>query len=252
MAALNLHGDAATWRGVLAVRFAEPGGALRTPTARTRRWLLPGVVLALAVVAVVALGAGRANAQVQGPAANAASHAASISRDLDADGRLERLVLVPAHALYLIHARQWAVIDRVAGKRVVRRIGPPGERLRRPRIADRNADGRPEMLIEWAAGNSPFFGEIWEWDGRRARLLWKMQLGPLFHYVDRSAPVNAPTHIAFPDFFDDGVREVEIGASVGSCRACSDQVHYTLYWRWSEPAHRWTFWQIELPGQFDV
>src|SRR5690554_3493009 len=72
----------------------------------------------------------------------------ALSRDLDGDGRVERLTTVRARLPYFSvpqYGRQWSVRDVVDGRRVARRIGPPFERMHRLRFADRNADGRLEI-----------------------------------------------------------------------------------------------------------
>jgi hypothetical protein len=168
--------------------------------------------------------------------------------NLDKDPRSERLVLVPARLPYFsapIVGRTWAVIDTSGGRRVVARLGPPGERLNPPRIADRNGDGVPDLFIEAQAGNSLFFGEIWQWNGQRARRLWALDLAPARYRESPGEVLVGPLATRFPDEDGDGVHDVVVDAGLAQCRACPLRSSFDLRWRYSARAGRWVFLGIE-------
>jgi len=172
-----------------------------------------------------------------------AAPAPAVTVQLDRDRAPERLIPVsvrlPGFASR-VFGRTWAVRDVVGGRRVVVPLGPAGERLGRPRLGDRNADGRREVFTQAQAGNSLFYGEIWEWNGRRARRLWRLDLAPVQRAVGPDLVLNGPGRIAFPDPDGTAVRDVIATFLAGECRACGGEV-VVARWSWDPAARRWTF-----------
>lgn len=167
--------------------------------------------------------------------------------NLDRDVAPERLVTVAVRLPYFptpIAGRVWAVRDIVAGRRVTVRLGPPGERLNAPRRADRNGDGLPDLFLEAQAGNSLFFGEIWQWNGRRARRLWRDTPGILNRVVGPAETFGGPIATRFPDADGDGISDVVSEYMIAECRACEGR-RVGLRYTWRPVLRRWAFALIE-------
>ena len=170
-----------------------------------------------------------------------AAAAPTIAVNLDHDKAPEHLVQVRVRLPYFpqpVFGVTWAVSDRVNGRKVTVKLGPPGERLRRPHIGNRNGDTLRDIFIEAQAGNSLFFGEIWQWDGRRAHLLFKQS--PRALPVEQGGLVwNGPLTTRFPDDDGDGVSDVVQTFSLGECRACPPQQIRTVRYRCRPVLGRW-------------
>ena len=181
--------------------------------------------------------------------AAAAGEAQAITLNLDRDRAPERLVAVAVRLPYFsapVLGRTWAVVDRVSGRRTVARLGPPGELLRRPRVADRNGDGWRDIFLEAHAGNSSPFGELWQWNGRRATRLWRSTSRPVDRVISPEEVLNFPIATRFPDEDGDGVHDVEQDAGVGgACRACAFDRILTVRWRFSPRAGRYVLLGVE-------
>lgn len=177
--------------------------------------------------------------------------ARAVSVNLDRDPAPERLVKQRARLPQFprpVFGLRWAIVDRVGGKTRRVPIGPAGDRVARPRVADRNGNGLREVYIEAQAGNSLAFGEMVEWDGRRARTVWKFNDRPLRRAAQGGA-INSPIDTRFVDLNGDGVLEVQADATVGRCRACPPTVRYTLVWRYVPSRGRWIFHSLAREGE---
>ncbi len=172
-----------------------------------------------------------------------AAAAPAIAVNLDHDKAPEHLVQVRVRLPYFpkpVFGVTWAVSDRVNGKKVTVKLGPPGDRLRRPRIGNRNGDTLRDIFIEAQAGNSLFFGEIWQWDGRGAHLLFKQSPRAISLLEQGGLVANGPLATRFPDDNGDGVSDVVQTFNLAACRACPPEEVRTVRYRYRPVLRRWT------------
>jgi hypothetical protein len=116
-----------------------------------------------------------------------------------------------------------------------------------PRFADRNGDGLPDVFIQAQAGNSLFFTEIWQWNARRARLLWTSSGTAVRLLESRTGLVaNGPIATAFPDEDGDGVHDIVETFAIGRCRTCEPVKEVGLRYRYRPPVGSGPSWALRV------